>query len=83
MADNGFEDTPGDQRDSGMRIEFGLHIGYKRRRPNTLGDRWEARVDSFGLLAVGALVAVAIILIVLPRILDWLGGLVRAGQGGG
>ena len=67
-----------------MRIEFGLHIGYRRRRPNTLGDRWEARVDSFGLILIGGLIAVAIILIVLPRVLDWLGHLAGAsGQGGG
>jgi hypothetical protein len=72
VADNGYENTPGDERDSGMRIEFGLHLGYRRRRPNTLGDRFEARIDSLGLLLVGSLVAVAIILVVLPRILDWL-----------
>lgn len=58
-----------------MTIDFTLSIGYRRRRPNTLGDRWEARIDSFGLLFVGSIVAVAIILIVLPRLLNWLGSL--------
>jgi uncharacterized membrane protein YjdF len=58
-----------------MEISLSLSIGYKRRRPNTQGDRWEARIDSFGLLVVGALVAVVILLITLPRILSWLGTL--------
>jgi hypothetical protein len=58
-----------------MSIDLTLRIGYKRRRPNTMGDRWEARIDSFGLLVVGAIVAVAIILVVLPRILAWLSSL--------
>jgi len=69
------ERVPGDERDSGMTIDFTLSIGYRRRRPNTLGDRVEQRIDSLGLLFVGALVAVAIILIVLPRLLAWIGSL--------
>ena len=77
MADNGYESDPGDERDSGMRLEFGLHIGYRRRRPNTLGDRTEARIDSIGLLAVGAICALAIIFVLLPRLLDWLATLGR------
>ena len=74
MGDNGsqFEDLPGDVRDSGMRIEFAVSIGYRRRRPNVSGDRWEARVDSIGLMIVGAIVAGLVILIALPRVLEWL-----------
>jgi len=55
-----------------MSIDFTLSIGYRRRRPNTMGDRWEARIDSIGLLIVGGIVAIAIIVIMVPRILDWL-----------
>jgi len=58
-----------------MSIDFTLSVGYRRRRPNTLGDRWEARMDSIGLLLVGAAVAIVIVLIVLPRLLAWLGTL--------
>ena len=69
------ERIAGDERDSGMSISFSLSIAYQRRRPNTLGDRVEARIDSIGLLLVGSIVAVAIILIVLPRLLAWIGTL--------
>jgi len=58
-----------------MSIDFTLSIGYKRRRPNVMGDRLEGRIDSIGLLLVGSVVAVAIIVIVLPRVLAWLGSL--------
>ena len=74
MADER-ERIPGEERDSGMSISFSLSISYQRKRPNTLGDKVEARIDSIGLLLVGSLVAVAIILIVLPRLLAWIGSL--------
>jgi len=65
-------EQPPDDRDSGMSIDFTLSIGYHRRRPNTMGDRLEARMDSLGLFLVGAAVAIALVVIVLPRILDWI-----------
>jgi len=65
-------EQPPDDRDSGMSIDFTLSIGYRRRRPNTMGDRLEARMDSLGLFLVGAAVAIALVVIVLPRILDWI-----------
>lgn len=71
----GYEHAPGDERDSGMSISFSLSIGYQRRRPNTLGDRTEARIDSLGLLIVGSVIGVAIVIVVLPRFLDWLSSL--------
>jgi len=58
-----------------MSINLTVSIGYQRRRPDTRGDRLEARIDSVGLLIVGGIVAVAIIVIVLPRILAWFGSL--------
>jgi hypothetical protein len=60
---------PEEDRASGMRIDFTLSIGYTRRRPDTQGDRWEARLDSVGLLLVGAVVAVVILIVLVPRIL--------------
>jgi len=58
-----------------MSINLTVSIGYNRRRPDTQGDRLEARIDSVGLLIVGGIVTVAIIVIVLPRILAWFGSL--------
>ena len=58
-----------------MSINLTVSIGYQRRRPDTQGDRLEARIDSVGLLIVGGIVTVAIIVIVLPRILAWFGSL--------
>jgi hypothetical protein len=68
------EDRP-DDRNSGLQITVSIGIGYSRRRPNTLGDRWEARLDSIGLLIVGSVIAVAVVVVLLPRILNWLGTL--------
>lgn len=58
-----------------MSIDLTVSIGYRRRRPNTMGDRWEARLDSIGLMLVGAVIAVALVVIILPRFLAWLGTL--------
>jgi hypothetical protein len=66
------DEPPGD-RDSGMSIDFTLRIGYRRRRPNTQGDRLEARLDSLGLLLAGAAIAIFLIWIIVPRILDAIG----------
>lgn len=54
-----------------MSITFSVSVGYKRRRPDTKGDRWEARLDSIGLLIVGGLLALVIVWIALPRVLAW------------
>lgn len=56
-----------------MSIEFSVSVGYRRRRPNVLGDHWEARLDSMGLLLAGAAIAILIVWIALPRFLDALG----------
>ena len=64
-----------DDRDSGLSITLTVSVGYQRRRPDTKGDRWEARLDSVGLLVVGAVVALILVLLVLPRLLSWLGAL--------
>jgi hypothetical protein len=66
------DDEPLGERDSSMSIDFTVSVGYRRRRPNTHGDRWEARIDSIGLLIVGAVVAIVIVIIALPRVLAWL-----------
>jgi len=58
-----------------MSISVSISIGYSRRRPDTLGDRWEARMDSIGLLVVGGVVVLAVVIILLPRLLAWLGSL--------
>jgi hypothetical protein len=57
-----------DDRASGMRIDFTLSIGYERRRPNTQGDRLEARMDTVGLLVVGSIVTIIVLIIIVPRI---------------
>jgi len=57
-----------------MSIEFLVSIGYRRRRPD-ITDRIEARMDSLGLMIAGAVVALVIIWIALPRILQWLASL--------
>ena len=57
-----------------MSIDFTVSIGYRRRRPDTL-DRWESRLDSIGLMLIGGVIAIALILIVVPRLLAWLGSL--------
>jgi hypothetical protein len=54
-----------------MSIDFTLSIGYRRRRPST-EDKWEQRLDSIGLMLVGSAVAVAIVVLIVPRVLDWL-----------
>ena len=64
-----------DERDSGLSITLTVSVGYQRRRPDTKGDRWEARLDSLGLLVVGAVIALVLVLLVLPRLLAWLGAL--------
>jgi len=51
-----------------MSIEFALSIRYNRLRPET-HDRFEARIDSFGLLIIGSIVTVIILVILVPRIL--------------
>lgn len=63
-----------------MSITFSVSIGYQRRRPNTQGDRLEARMDSLGLFLVGAAVALALVLFVLPRFLDWVTHAVTGGS---
>ena len=63
----------GDNRDSSMEIRFSLSVGYQRKRPDTAGDRLEARLDSAGLLLVGSIVVIAILWLVVPRLLAWLG----------
>ena len=66
------DEPPGD-RDSGMAIEFALSIRYTRKRPDT-HDRFEARIDSFGLLVIGSIVTVIILVLLVPRILAAIGG---------
>jgi hypothetical protein len=54
-----------------MRIDFTLSIGYTRRRPSGVTvDRWEARMDSLGLIVVGAVATVVILVITVPRIIE-------------
>src|SRR5262245_22140747 len=74
--DRGPGGTPSDltERDSGMSIDLMVSIGYRRRRPDTR-DRWESRLDSIGLMLIGGVIAIALILIVVPRLLAWLGSL--------
>lgn len=57
-----------DERDSGMHLEITLSIGYRRRRAGAL-DKWEARITTASLLAVGGLVVVFVVLVLIPRIL--------------
>jgi hypothetical protein len=62
---------PGDRRSS-LRLDFQVSIGYTRLRPGEgVEDTWEAHVGTVGLLVAGAVIAVLIIWIALPRILDW------------
>ena len=63
------------ERDSGMSITVSLVVGYTRRRPNTRGDRFEARIDSVGLLLAGSAIALLLVALILPRVLAWLGTL--------
>ncbi|HYW86222.1 MAG TPA: hypothetical protein VFB50_00520 [Chloroflexota bacterium] len=63
-------EPPPDERDSGMSIEFALSIRYSRKRPDTRGDRFEARLDSVGLLIVGSIVTVILLVFLIPRILS-------------
>jgi len=55
-----------------MSLEFSLVLSYKRKRPNTQGDKWEARVDSAGLMVIGAVVVVIVLVLIIPRILSLL-----------
>jgi len=57
-------------RDSGMSIEFALSVRYSRKRPDTKGDRVEARLDSVGLLVVGSIVTIIILIFLVPKILS-------------
>lgn len=60
--------APDGPRDSGLRIDLTVSVGYERRRGGTT-DRWEARASTVGLLIAGAIVTLLIILIVLPRVM--------------
>jgi len=62
------------ERDSSMRIEFVLSIGYVRKRAQ-LSDRFEARLGTLALILVGALVVVIVLLTILPRVLEAIGRL--------
>jgi len=53
-----------------MSIEFALSIRYHRTRPDTKGDRVEARLDSAALLVVGSIVTIIILVFLVPRILQ-------------
>lgn len=55
-----------------MRIDLTISIGYSRLRGTTT-DRWEARATTVGLLLSGAIVAVVLVVIILPRVLEALG----------
>lgn len=72
-------ESNGTPRDSGLSIELVVSIGYKRVRPNTRGDRLEARLDSAGLLLVGSAITLLVLVITLPRILDWLRAVISGG----
>ena len=64
-------DLPGRRRSS-MRLDFQISIGYTRQRPGTgLEDTWEKHLSTAGLMVAGAVGALLIIWIALPRILDW------------
>jgi len=59
-----------------MKIDFTLSIGYTRvRQAGVTADRWEARLDSLGLILVGAVVVLIILLILVPRILQGIASL--------
>ena len=62
---------PDDARNSHMHIEFqfGMSLGYRRRRPDST-DVWEMRVDSFSLILIGALVAIILLAIIVPRVFE-------------
>lgn len=62
------------ERDSSMRIEFILSIGYVRKRAQ-LSDRFEARLGTLALIAVGAVIVVIVLLTIVPRVLQALGQL--------
>jgi hypothetical protein len=66
------KDEKKDGRNSNLVIEVALSIGYRRKRPDTKGDKWEARFDSIGLMIVGAIVTLVIVIVLLPRILQLL-----------
>jgi hypothetical protein len=55
-----------------MSISVSISVGYERRRPDVRGDRWEARMDSLGLLLIGSTVVLVLVLLILPRVLAWL-----------
>ena len=63
------DDEPRGERDSGMSIDLTISVGYKRRRPNTSGDRVEARLDSIGLMLAGAAVVIILLVFLVPKIL--------------
>lgn len=69
------DERPTDDRDSGMSIEVTLSVGYRRKRPDTKGDRIEARLDSAGLLLVGAAIVLITLILIMPKIFAWLGSL--------
>jgi hypothetical protein len=53
-----------------MTISFTVSVGYQRTRPET-ADRFEARMDSLGLILVGGGVVALIVWIALPHVLQW------------
>jgi len=59
-----------------MTIQVSLSVGYQRRRPNTLGDRVESRIDSIGLMLAGAAVVIVLLIVILPRLFTWIGSLI-------
>lgn len=68
-ADTDNLSDPIDTRESGMRVEVIMSVGYRRIRPNTLGDKWEARIDSTVLLIGGILFVLLVVIFIIPKII--------------
>jgi len=53
-----------------MSIDLTISIGYRRKRPDTKGDRLEARMDSLGLFLVGVAVTLLILAWLVPKLIS-------------
>jgi hypothetical protein len=64
----GESERTAEPRHSSLRIDVTFSVGYTRVRAG-IADRFEMRVSSIGLLVAGAVIALIILAILLPKVI--------------
>jgi len=61
-----------ENRDSSLRVQLVVGIEYIRKKGED-NDVWEARVTTAGLFIMGAIAAVILLVVILPKLLVLVG----------